>query len=350
MRLPFLVSLLVLCSAAHAADPLAGTWKGTVGSGQIVACFNDDEPRSTSGSYYYERHKKPIQLSREEKHVHWTEEGNTGQWTLNPPAGSAISGTWRDPKTGKTLAIALALTHAPGEEPPCASDAYNLALEFFPPLQTGPVAEYAGRKYRTLRIADVPSIEIIGARTPGQKLVNQHLKNVLPKTPADLRDYFEKRRDFLGRMGLAAEDETNVEVSYWSDDFLTVRFFRWAAGYGIRGASSDYRTWDLQTGAEVSLWSWFRSGDTADTHLPGPLRRYLYKGVKVAPECKDYYGKDNYELVLGDTAMGISEHDIGGGCEQSFSVPYEKLAPFMTAQGKQALKRILAGKAKLPRQ
>lgn len=346
MRLPFLACLAFVCNAAHAGDPLAGVWTGSVGTAKIVACFNNEEAGSTSGSYYYERHKKPIQLSRKETQVHWTEEGDSGHWTLSPPLASTATGSWRHPETGKTLAISLSLAQPPGEEPSCASDAYNLALEVFPPLETGPVSDYVGRKYRTLRIADVPTIELIDPRTPGQKLVSRHLRNVLPRTKDDLKDYFEKRRVFLGRMGLAAQDETSVEISFWTDDYLTVRYFRWEAGQGVRGARSDYNTWDLQNGAEVSLWSWFRDNDPASTSLPPPLRRYLFKGVKEAPECEYYYGKGSYELMLTETGMTIAEHAFGSGCEQSFHVRFEKLGPFMTPQGKRALKRLIAGATK----
>ena len=338
-----LIALLYLPFLTHAAaDPsLAGVWRGKLGNAEIVACFNKVDGGEASGSYYYARYKKPIQLKTEAGQVGWKEGGDTGAWALEPPAGDKLLGSWRNPKGGKPQALALTRVSWNGEGNACGSDAYNLELEVFPALQVGKVQEFEGKKYRTLRIADVVTLELL---EPGDRLarLNRTLRAELPGKQEDIADYFATRRRFFGDMGLAAEDETRTEPVFWSARWITINFYRWAAGYGRNGITLDYRTWDLQSGEEINLWQWFIAKPDDDRNsypLPDKLKKSLFKNLELDKECKNgYKGEGDYRVSLKNDGMQFWEEAYGTGCEQDFLVPYAKLGPYLTPQGKAALR------------
>lgn len=123
-------------------------------------------------------------------------------------------------------------------------------------------------------------------------MINRQLKDMLPKSIQDLRDYFAKRRGFLGRSGSVAEDERSATVEFWSREFVTVRFYRWAAGEGRRGAQSDYLTSDLRSGKPVNLWGWLTAPPRKDSK-----RHRLVTMAAPAPECKEGYYSSSHSPV-----------------------------------------------------
>ena len=338
-----LLSLLPFGYAVAGTDPvsLSGVWQGKLGNADIVACFNQAGADSANGSYYYVRHKTPIQLTRQAGQSSWTESGNTGSWSLGAPAGGHVDGTWRSPKGGAPLALALTSIGEAGSENACGSDAYNRPLENLPALQIGKTQDFEGKKYRNLRIADVVTIELQGAGD-GVAKVNQKLRAILPRKVEDIADYFATRRQYLGSMGAATEDETSAAPVFWSSRWITVNFYRWAAGYGRSGISLDYRTWDLRSGDEIQLWDWFapKSADGGLYRvLPERLQKYLFKGVAIDKECRNgYKGEGEYRVSLTASGIEFWEEAFGTGCEQDFVIPYAKLGPFLTPQGKAALR------------
>jgi hypothetical protein len=334
MRDLFIGFLLALPSVAAAAEPsIAGVWQGTLGKNNIVLCVNNDQD---VGSYYYVKHRMPIPLGRDGQG--WKEAGDTGKWELVASASAAMEGTWRSPKGGAPLPIKLILVSRSSDPEPCASDAYNAALETMPQLQIGATQKFNNYAYRTLRIADVETLELLSP-APAQQAVNRQLRDMLPKSINDVSEYFAKRREFLGRMGLAAEDETSATPEFWNSEFVTIRFNRWAAGFGRRGAGSEYLTWDLKSGSSVNLWEWFIATPRVDD---GDKRHRLFKTAPPAPECKDgYYGKGDFQLTLEADAVRFWEEAYGDGCEQDFRIPYNKLAPVLSAQGKLGVARLM---------
>lgn len=353
MRRFFMLLSCLPAFAQAATEPangaLAGVWRGKLGNTDITACFNLPSKYDNRGNYYYARHKTPIGLLQSEGKTIWNEvtdgDAKTGSWQLKQPENNQVSGTWQHPASGKTLAVSLMLIRPPaGDEQPCASTAYNSALEDFPSLVTSRALLFKDRKdrqFRSLRLADQMTIELLAPGAP-VAAINQQLRAVLPRNKAALADYFEQRRNFLGMYGTMMEDELHVEPSYWSQRHVTISFYRWAAGMGRNGISNDFRTWDLQTGKEVDVWSWFGSKSPAGTSdmsaLPARLKALLFKDVVLDQECKDdYQGHGYYHLSLTDTGVRFWEEAWGSGCEQDFNLPYARLAPFLTPQGKAAL-------------
>ena len=348
------LSLPALHAAMAFEAPVQGVWQGTLGKANVVACFNQPSPTQgadRSGSYYYARYKTPIMLTKPNGKALWQEldaKGDTtGTWSLNAPKGNKLAGTWTDPKSGKTLPLALSLLEAAGdrEHPSCASDAYNLALEEFPNTKVSKPIAFEGKQYRNLQVGDTITVELM-APGDGVAKINAQLRAVLAKNQQDLADFYATRREYLGRNGFTTEDEVYAEPSYWSPRWVTVRFYRWPAGYGANGISIKYRSWDVKTGQETDVWNWFgaSASDGDDkAELPDRLRQALVKDVTLDAECKntDYDGRGRFHLSLKPEGVSFWEDANGSGCENDFLQPYNKVGPVLTVKGRAALSDLL---------
>ena len=213
------LTLPALNSAMAAEPPVQGVWQGTLGKASIVACFNQPSPTQgsdRSGNYYYTRYKTPIMLSMANGKSDWSESDakgdTTGTWRLGAPQGGKLTGTWTEPKSGKTLPLALTLLEAAGdrEHPSCASDAYNLALEDFPNTKVSKSVTFEGKQYRNLQVGDTITVELM-APGDGIAKINAQLRAVLAKNKKDLEDFYATRREYLGRNGFTTEDEVYAE-------------------------------------------------------------------------------------------------------------------------------------------
>ena len=329
--------VLSLPLVAAATQPTtAGVWKGTLGKNIVALCINNDQD---GGSYYYEKHRRPIQLERNGDG--WTESDGTGKWVLTISGAGIMAGTWNSPKGGAALPIRLRLVSSQADPKPCASDAYNAALETMPQLETGAEQTFLGYKYRTLRIADVETLELRGTG-PALQIINGQLRDMLPKSIEDLGEYFPRRRQFLGQTGLDAEDETSATPEFWNGEFVTIRFNRWAAGFGRRGSRSDYLTWDLTSGSSVNLWEWFIATPKVEK---GDKRHPLFHTAPATPACrKGYYGKGVFQLTLEAGAVRFWEEAYGDGCEEEIRISYSRLAPILSDKGKLAISRLLGNR------
>lgn len=342
MRLVILALLLSMPLQVIATEPTAkGVWQGTLGTRQITVCFNEVSPEYTNwSSYYYNDFLKPIQLTKDGGASVWKESEDTGQWEIGTPRGDVLTGTWRNPKTNKTLPITLQRVETDDVmRAPCASDAYNVRLETPPKVVTSRPIQFApGRSYRKLSFAGQETIQLIGAGK-GIERINFLLKPDQSKDAID--EYFGQRRQFLGSVGYPAVDERDTEPDYWDANFITVRFYTWAAGTGRNGISNEYRTWDLKTGEEVDLWQWI-GASFRDPRLPPKLKNYLYKNTDTPSDCRDgYRGEGDFTITLAAKGLKFEEEAWGEGCEKAFFVPYEKLGPFLSPMGRRELVRIM---------
>ena len=340
MRFIVLCSVWLFCPLAVGANAaqLKGVWEGTVGTKAVTACFNADFP---SGSYYYKQFLKPIQLTAKDD-KYWHEEQETGIWELATPVDGVILGRWRSPKTRAGLSIQLRLVDGAGVGNACALNSYNAAIEKPPKIETGKYIQFSpSRSYRKVWFAGQETIELFGP-DPATARVNHLLKLDTSKKAIDA--YFQQRREFLGRVGIPAVDEVDVKPEYWDANFITVNFYTWTAGEGRNGISNIYQTWNVVTGEEVNLWDWL-GAKSNEAKLPPKLHKYIFKGAAPSSDCQDgYRGQGEFILTLSKTGLNIFEKSWGDGCEESFSIPYAKLLPFLSPQGKLAIKSILKNK------
>lgn len=69
------------------------------------------------------------------------------------------------------------------------------------------------------------------------------------------------------------------------------------------------------------------------------LKKFLFKNLKLDKECQGgYKDEGDYRVSLKNDGMQFWEEAYGTGCEQDFLVPYAKLGPYLTPQGKAALR------------
>lgn len=349
--------LLPLAASAKLVDVPKGVWEGTLGTKAIVACFNAGFP---SGSYYYKQYKKPIPLSRTEKDSFWHEAGDTGLWSLDAAKGSTLTGTWKNVK-GQPVAlpIQLNLADSSGGDTACGGEGYAGQLEAPPKIEPGKKQEYApGRSFRSLRFAGQETTELFGPE-PTLAAINRELRRDLDIGQDAIKDYFATRREYLGRVGVPAEDENETNPVYWSSQWLSIRSYNWTVGTGQRGISWFHRTWDLRTGRQVDPWTWFgararapaspREGaGTARGTLTPKLRRFLFAYGKIDPATADrncgrnHEDAASYDLTLEAKGMRFSQPASGDGCEIEIEVPYTELDPVLTPAGKAAVQRIVS--------
>lgn len=335
-----------------------GVWEGTLGTKAIVACFNFDYP---SGSYFYKQYKKPIQLTRKEQDGLWHEANGTGLWLLDPGQGTTLSGTWSSVKDALVkLPISLSLVDSSKSKRACGSESYTSQIEAPPKIEIGKKKEFApGRSFRPLRFAGQATVELFGPE-PTLAAINRELRRDFDTGKDAIKEYFDKRREFLGRVGVPAEDENTTEPEYWTSQWLSIRNYTWAAGTGRSGISWFYRTWDVQTGKQVDLWTWFGSRKeslsvpgagpvvaTSGGSMTPKLRRFVFRHEGIDPgkaeeNCESNYKEDAYyDLTLEAKGMRFAQPDFGDGCAIEIEVPYAELGPVLTPAGKAAVRRIL---------
>ncbi|GIU47341.1 hypothetical protein TUM4438_26270 [Shewanella sairae] len=340
------------------ADDLSGIWQGTLGKSKIRVCFNE----YGTGSYYYQRYLTPIRLEQVDNH--WQEDKQTGFWQFDNVSEHQLIGRWSDKEWSKTeptqnqsaksLTIKLERQISPDGTNDCSSDAYNLPLETTPKLRRGKWQPFDNAdsqqahsnkantnpiSYRQLSYGTELGLELKGKQT-GIPAINQWLKQKLTSEQL-LAETFETRRDMLARVGRAIADETGAEIDFINQHWLSVRFYRWAAGYGARGISRTYTSFDLSDGKPFNPWQWFKQGvalDEMQHQLPAALREKLFADMQVYEDCDNSDGSGYFYLTLSPKGIELWETPNGSGCENEFTLSPKEAMPFATEYGKSQLK------------
>jgi hypothetical protein len=140
----------------------------------------------------------------------------------------------------------------------------------------------------------------------------------------------------LGTKAIVAWFSEHTDVVFWNANFVTLRFYTWAAGEGRRGISTRYGTWSALSGAPVNPWRWVGAGGNPP-QLPAALRKHFFRGLREDPECREgYQGKDAWVLTFDAKGLHFEEEAWGNGCEKSFFLPFDKANSFLTPAGRQA--------------
>lgn len=352
----FLLSLVAAPAVADREDVFSGVWNGTLGDHEIIACFNGN---NSYGSYYYLSHRKPIRLEKMEGAGVWQETLNnskTGAWELKAIANKGepvrLTGIWKNPKGGASLPISLAASIDEGGAPVCGSDAYNLPLERNPSIVAGKTLHAGTHSYQLL---DYPNQQSIHLDAPGANYdaINSALLKRIDRSSEMLREFYSSRREALSSYGADGQDELSTEIQYWSTDFVSFRFYRWAYGTGRVGIGWDIRTWDILAGEEVDPWDWF-VGHSAAKHqgtldgwspLPSKLRQILLPKIKrqLNDGCDEYLKADRlYALEIKNGKFQIYQDAVGDGCDVTLNLDLRNLDSVLSASGKAAVARLLS--------
>ncbi|MGS0724841.1 hypothetical protein ACVBKF_01540 [Shewanella sp. 0m-11] len=356
-----------------AADDLSGIWQGTLGKSKIRVCFNE----YGTGSYYYQRYLTPIRLEQVDNH--WQEDKQTGFWQFDNVSEQQLTGLWfnkerfkterfnkelsnTEPsqnKPTKSLAITLERQISPDGINDCSSDAFNQPLETAPKLSRGKWQPFENEdsesstsdqanpqlstsqqtSYRQLSYGTEISLELKGEQA-GIPAINQWLKQKLT-SKTQLAETFETRRRMLAQTGLPITDETGAEIDFINQDWLSVRFYRWAAGYGAGGINRTYTSFNLSDGQAFNPWQWFKQDVALDEmrhQLPPALRKKLFADMQVYEDCDNSDGSGYFYLTLTPKGIELWETPNGRGCENEFTLSPTDAMPFATEFGKSQLK------------
>ncbi|QBF26741.1 hypothetical protein EXN22_13925 [Pseudomonas tructae] len=333
-----LVVLTLTCAAGYvsaASSELAGVWTGTLGKARITACFN--AAPDSNGSYYYQRFLSPIQLTRENADEPWIEDGNTGLWQLDTPQGDTLTGTWSKAPGGTALPLALTRSSAEG----CGGDAYNAPMEAAALPVKVQKKTFNGHAYQVRTQGAQVTLKLEGNGSAIGK-ITQHLAR-LAASPEGQSEFFSERREFLGRNGSASTSEISVEPTYWSSGWITVRFYRWSAGYGSSGISWGLHSWNLQTGEAVDPWTWlgtrfeWYSPYSGHVTLPKAFATRLQSQATADADCPGVASYSSYDLSFDTQGMRLANRPSGDGCDVDETFTWKQLEPLLSAQGRAAL-------------
>ncbi|GIU25489.1 hypothetical protein L2719_10385 [Shewanella schlegeliana] len=347
-------SLLLLSSIAlpvFAANDLSGIWQGTLGKSKIRVCFNE----YGTGSYYYQRYLTPIRL--EQVDSHWQEENSTGYWQFDNVNEQQLIGLWfnkegfnKEPSASdKSLAIMLERQISSDGINDCSSNAYNQPLETAPKLSRGKWQHFEDTdshqanshqiSYRQLSYGTEIGLEFKGDHA-GITVINQWLKQKLTSDTL-LAETFETRRRMLAQVGLPITDETGAEPSFINQHWLSVKFYRWAAGYGAGGINRTFTSFNLSDGKPFNPWQWFIEGADIDEmrhQLPPALREKLFADMEVFEDCDNSDGSGYFYLTLSSKGIELWETPNGSGCENEFTLSPQEAMLFASEYGKSQLK------------
>ncbi|WP_041416193.1 hypothetical protein [Shewanella halifaxensis] len=366
-----LVSSLLLLSSitlpAFAANDLSGVWQGTLGKSKIRVCFNE----YGTGSYYYQRYLTPIRLEQVDNH--WQEDKQTGFWQFESISEQQLTGLWfnkerskterfnkewskNDPSktaSSKSLAITLERQISPDGINDCSSDAFNQPLETAPKLRRGKWQQFADTDSQQENANQASSHQIsysqltygteigleLKAEQAGITAINQWLKQKLT-SKTQLEETFETRRRMLAQIGLPIADETGAEIEFVNQHWLSVRFYRWAAGYGARGINRTFTSFNLSDGKPFNPWQWFKQDVALDEmrhQLPAALREKLFADMEVFEDCDNSDGSGYFYLTLSPKGIALWETPNGSGCENEFTLSPKEAMLFANEYGKSQL-------------
>jgi hypothetical protein len=360
-----------LVSLADEAKPLAGVWRGTIGKQAITACFNGDYSNIGGGNYYYQRHLLPISLRLQETGPDssqvWKE--YAGKWHLDNIAANVVHGTWTSLDESRALPIELKKIEN-SDEPPnsrwCASDAYNEALEASAVISRGPIRDTRGVKYREVKI-NIGSQETIDSSDAGLHMatvelvkdpfeIGQFLRSLISE-----RELFECRRAQLGATGSDGHRTQMLQNVFVNRNRLTVGIS--SQGYCAGAHTSIWETewtWNLTTGEEEHLLSWFKGGASAVPDmraegssygtLPAPLAEFVASRFGQG-DPRYHLSKDElqqcypgnylsywYRLSLTDKGIDFEIPTTrNGSCGEKFALTFKELAPFLNKKGRDAV-------------
>lgn len=328
-----LLTLATVSTFAHA--DLAGVWQGTLGKTPITACFN--AAPDTGGSYYYQRFLAPIQLAQEKAGEPWAEEGKTGFWQLDAPQGDTLTGTWSKAAGGTPLPLTLTRASTEG----CGSDAYNAPMETAPLPAKVEKKTFGEHPYQVKTQGAQVTFKLEGD-SPAIKKINQQLARLAVSLEGQTA-FFSERREYLGRSGSANTSEITVDPTYWSSQWITLKFYRWTAGFGRNGISWGLHTWNLQTGESVDPWTWLGGRQewydpySGEVKLSPTFSAWLEKQTTVDEGCPAVTSYSTFDLSFNTQGLQLSTPATGDGCDNELSFTWDQLAPVLSAQGKAAL-------------
>ena len=360
------MTLMLPPNSAPAAPGLpgfAGVWDGTIGTLPVRACF-DESADESFGVYFYRSHLETIPLIKDDKGQSlysegWPSDANAPRWALTEIAPDEIGGTWTQGSRTLPIRLERVPVAATGEdEGPCNS------MEFEQPRLEGvqvarSKAVKDGVAYTKLTLdhhghfgdsIDVESFELPGD-SPAIRAINAALKKAF-----DEKD----EASWLGCVRFAfpwgGEHHESFEPRMISHRWLVVNH-HWDGYCGGAHPESwnSTQSFDLTSGREIDVLDWFNAkavkrtvyeGDPEvfKTMEPG-FGRVVIGRWKGDGDCEGTIDTEewwNFELTRTGFVFTPSLAHVVQACEEDFTVPFSKLLPYLTPEGRKIVAELQA--------
>jgi hypothetical protein len=352
------LALAGVAGASPATEPgtMAGVWRGKIGTAPVMVCLE-----ANSGEYYYEKFRSSIPLAAESRDGSWSEgdeDGKTGRWSGFAIRGGELHATWTSVAGGRQLPIQLTRIAVLQHEESCASGAvvaYEQPRRVATPRVEGPVVASkiqnlltddgpveAGPKIRELSAElkdDTIRVLQLEAADPGATKINSTLREWFDSA---LSGYYGCRN--FGEQG--SFDLEAYELAFASERWLSVRRIdRSMCGGPYPSAEISVESFDRQTGESVDPAEWVEIGDDP---AAGLLKRVLDREFEDAgstedrehqAECRETWETARFTVwpTRAGLAFSPSLPHVVQACGDDVELSYADVAPFLTAQGREAL-------------
>lgn len=363
-----LATLALLAAPAGAQEPSqqARIWKGTLGDAAITACF--DPAEDGRNVYYRDAALETVRLEARDAQTPlvFTEasgaEDETGAvWTMQPPAGEAMTGEWRKGYAVLPVRLTALAVKAPEYGSICEE------ADFLEPLLAG------GTYTSTAKVLDGMAYTELAYAGPQRGGLADYNFRTFAIAPASLED--EAINAALGAvlpdgslahaMGqCAAPMLANAGVPGYIDEALTPMLItrRWVA---LRRSGSSYcggahpneitafEVHDRTSGGEADTTKWFRPGALVFYDFePQPGQFRPIKGLSAAlteavmarwpegardPECLEAARSEwGWEIGLsaeGPVFVPIFPHVIAA-CTEEVTLPWKIARAYLSPEGR----------------
>ena len=335
-----------------------GVWRGTIGTHRIMACLQ----RANSGAmYYYVEHGLSIPLlpKPDTDGATWSEhadEGSeSGTWTLDTVQSDTLAGRWSDATGKRTLPIHLTRVVAPGDPgsacgsgmPVAANHAFDAPRIDAQTVKIEPWSEHE-RKLSALD-GKITAIELLDD-APNAKAFNATIREWV-------RDQIAGYYDCLSSAPQGDFSE-ELEIQWRADPWIVMReIFQADCGgaHPSRGITSW--VWNLAERKRIEPWRWIVTvGKSEDCPYPGceqqptdELNDLIVAAAtrnKGGDECSDSvneyrkYGFYQLRPSAGGLVFSTDFPYAAQACDEDIEIPWKKLEPFLSVQGRKAMRTI----------
>lgn len=343
---------IALASAAAPAE-LAGVWDGTIGTLPVRACFVHRE-WGDFGAYYYRSRLQMIALDAQEGIGNAFREGNGGaanapQWLVETANASNLTGRWRG--NGRTLPIRLSrVAGVVGDETPCSSQVFHQPrLAGIRVVRTRGSVDGVG--YTRMRLdhggrfdASFETFALDGDSEPVRR-VNGILSRGLAGSPPE---WFECIRESLAQSASEGSMDERFAPAMIARRWMSVAH-HWDGfcGGAHPSSSNSYLAFDLTTGRQIDIFDWLNARavrrervegaeEQLTTLLPALRDAILARWRPEGEDCGEVVrGADywNVGLTRNGLVFAPSLPHVVQACEEEFTLPFGRLAPFLTPAG-----------------
>jgi hypothetical protein len=368
LTIPAASAALALTAPATAASaPWEGVWDGTVGELPVRACFDRHGDRA-HGAYYYLSRLQAIMLASMEGQAKTFVEGvreepTSPRWVFADMSAGELSGRWT--QGSRTLPIHLRRTaRGTGDEGPCSSLIFHR-----PRLQDVRIVEKPAEKYgvpyRRLILdhrGHFPEVSVetfqLAGNSPEIQRINAKLHEPLS---GEASEWFACIRSAVG-WGIDEGDwSESLEPKMIGKRWMTVEHL---AGGNCGGAHPNAdvmpRTFDLASGREIDLHDWLTDqavkrerfqGVSEEAKMLRPVfTRFIIGAWKSSDaDCDEVIRQAEFwHIGMTRTALVFTPElpHVAQGCADDFTVPFARLASYLSPAGKAGIASVIADAVK----